>query len=77
MQFIEELTAWLGSEEAAREARKAMLARTGVVSLNTLTSMVNGRYNASPKLRTNIRAQMTLLDQESLVSPETPQASTG
>lgn len=73
--FIAELTAWLGPEGESRESRKQLLASTGVVSGNTLTSILKGRYNASPKLRIGVRAQMTLLDQEALVSAQQAQST--
>jgi hypothetical protein len=76
-QFIEELTAWLGPEGETREARKQLLARDRVVSVNTLTQILKGRYNASEKLRTNLRNQMAVLDTIDKVSPQAAKAASG
>ena len=74
-KFIEELTAWLGPEGESQEARKQLLARDRVVSVTTLTQILKGRYNASEKLRTNLRNQMAVIDSEDTVSPQTARAA--
>lgn len=76
VKFIEDLTAWVGPEGETRDARMALLAADGVVvALNTLKSILAGRYNASRRLQVGIRARMSMLDQESLVSPQAARAA--
>lgn len=55
--FIKELSAWL-----ADESRKRRLLDTKIVKEGTLDQILNGRYNPSDKLRTNLRAQMVVID---------------
>jgi hypothetical protein len=75
VRFIEELTAWAGPEGESRDARLALLAGTEVVSVNTLKQILRGRYVPGAKMRSGIRAQITLLNQEGSVSPEYAKAS--
>jgi hypothetical protein len=59
-QFIAELAAWLRTSAARRES----LLATKVIAETTLDQILGGRYNPSEKLRTNLRAQMVVIDTE-------------
>ena len=58
--FIKELTKWL----EANTSRRERLLGTGIIKETTLEQILGGRYNPSEKLRTNVRAQMVVIDSE-------------
>jgi hypothetical protein len=74
-KFIEELTAWVGPEGETRDSRIALLASRDVVSASTVTAILKGRYNASPRLRTAVRSEMAMLDPKGTVSPRAAKAA--
>jgi hypothetical protein len=57
-QFIEELNSWLRTGAS----RRGRLLDTGIIKETTLDQILGGRYNPSEKLRTNLRAQMLVID---------------